>query len=184
MHPTPPIQEYTVCLQTVLLPTSHGCCPARPARGQPRQLKHRYCGHQSYDYEATDQHTWLGASHVDPSHGLFVASMMQQATPRGKKWRGSLRGPNFILPHNSPTRILFPSKSRTTSLLFDFCRSLANSRALTPLLSRFFPDPAQSPLQIIYPDPDGALPPPPRCSAIPQHPHIAPHHTSSNNPTR
>ena len=71
--------------------------------------------------------------------------------PHGDSWRGSLHGPKLVIPHNHPTRILFPSNFRTTLSLFVFCRPPTNFCDFNTLIL-LVPDSAQFLLQKFGPD--------------------------------
>ena len=95
-------------------------------------------------------------------------------TPHGNNWRGSLRGPKIIIPHNCPTIILYPSNFHTMLSLLVFCLSSTNFRAVTPLIYVFLPIPHNLPSILFTPTQTLRYLLPPGINN-----HITPHHTSS-----
>ena len=66
-----------------------------------------------------------------------LSSKIGSLTLHGNNVRGSLCGPKIIIPHNYPTRILYPSNFRPMFSLFVFCRPPTNFRAVIVLIFLF-----------------------------------------------
>ena len=92
--------------------------------------------------------------------------------PHRDNWRGSLRGPKLIIPHNYPTRITFLSNFRTMLSLFVFVTPLPTSALSLHSFSVFCWSHAIT-SQKNYLDQNIALPPLPGIATTTSH-HITP----------
>ena len=115
----------------------------------------------------------LSRWYLSISQNFHKRQITKTCTPHGNNLRGSLCGPKIIIPHNSPTRILYPSNFLTMLSLFVLCRPPTNSHAVISLIYSFSPLPHKLPsIQSTPTEISRCLLPP-----VSINNHITPHHT-------